>query len=97
MPYNPAHNWDYSAYYGASLASLVKLAGRHDYELVACESMGVNAFFVRGDLARPHLAEEIGEPRRHYAPPRHTRGFGHPVWPRVAMSHRREARAAKHL
>ena len=50
MPYNPTHTWDYSAYFGASLASLAKLARRHDYELVACESMGVNAFFVRGDL-----------------------------------------------
>lgn len=39
------------AYYGASLAALVKCACRKGYRLVLCEEAGVNAFFVREDLA----------------------------------------------
>lgn len=38
-------------YSGASLAALEKLARRKGYRLVFCEEMGVNAFFVRNDLA----------------------------------------------
>lgn len=39
------------AYYGASLAALDKCAQRKGYRLVLCEDAGVNAFFVRKDLA----------------------------------------------
>jgi len=39
------------AYYGASLAALEKCARRKGYRLVLCEDAGVNAFFVRHDLA----------------------------------------------
>ena len=38
-------------YSGASLAALEKLARRKGYRLVFCEEMGVNAFFLRNDLA----------------------------------------------
>jgi hypothetical protein len=38
-------------YFGASLAALEKLAARKGYRLVFCEEAGVNAFFVRNDLA----------------------------------------------
>jgi hypothetical protein len=38
-------------YSGASLAALEKLARRKGYRLVFCEEAGVNAFFVRNDLA----------------------------------------------
>lgn len=41
-------------YSGASLAALEKLARKKGYRLVFCEEMGVNAFFVRNDLA-PHI------------------------------------------
>jgi hypothetical protein len=37
-------------YYGASLSALAYLAARKGYSLVAVESAGVNAFFVRNDL-----------------------------------------------
>lgn len=37
-------------YYGASLAAWAKLADTKGYALLACESTGVNAFFVRRDL-----------------------------------------------
>ena len=38
-------------YFGASLAALEKCARRKGYRLVLCEDAGVNAFFVREDLA----------------------------------------------
>lgn len=47
MKYNAAHEWDGSTYYGASLESLHGLGKRKGYELVACDRMGNNAFFVQ--------------------------------------------------
>jgi hypothetical protein len=38
-------------YGGASLAALTALAGRKGYRLVTCENTGVNAFFLREDVA----------------------------------------------
>ena len=38
-------------YNGASLAALTDLASRKGYRLVACEQAGVNAFFLRHDVA----------------------------------------------
>ena len=56
VPYDPAFNRHRfavprSAYYGASLPALVKLGTRKGYRLVLVEPRGVNAFFVRADLA----------------------------------------------
>ena len=42
-------------YHGASLKALEKLGERKGYALVACESSGVNAFFVRNDLLKKDL------------------------------------------
>lgn len=42
-------------YYGASLSAWAELAKSKGYELIACESTGVNAFFVRADLLSPGL------------------------------------------
>lgn len=42
-------------YYGASLSAWTELAKGKGYELIACESTGVNAFFVRTDLLTPSL------------------------------------------
>lgn len=44
-------------YHGASLAALTKLAISRGYILVGCDSNGVNAFFVRKDVAQGILAE----------------------------------------
>ena len=44
-------------YHGASLAALTKLANYKGYVLAGCESNGVNAFFVRKDVAREKLTE----------------------------------------
>lgn len=37
-------------YHGASLVALTKLGKKKGYELIGCDSFGVNAFFVRRDL-----------------------------------------------
>lgn len=44
-----------SWYHGASLPALVKLANQKNYSLVYCDSMGVNAFFVRNDCLNEQL------------------------------------------
>jgi len=56
VPYDPRfdrHHFDVvkAAYYGASLPALSSLGARKGYRLVVVEPRGVNAFFVREDLA----------------------------------------------
>ena len=46
MKENPAHEWDGSTYYGASLESLYWLGKDKGYELLCCDRQGNNAFFV---------------------------------------------------
>jgi hypothetical protein len=70
-----------SDYWGASLGALWKLGQRKGYTLVGCTITGVNAFFVRNDLATArrfpgdHTPETLYHPlRRHliadaFAPP----------------------------
>ena len=51
MPYSPGHVWDHTSGYGASLGALEDLGAEKGYRLVHTELAGVNAFFVREDLA----------------------------------------------
>jgi hypothetical protein len=47
------NNQNYPSYYhGASLVALKKLGERKGYDLLGCDSHGVNSFFVRKDLAK---------------------------------------------
>jgi len=55
-PYDPARVWDGSDYGGASLQAIAGLAARRGYRLVGTNITGVNAFFVRADLAGAHFA-----------------------------------------
>jgi hypothetical protein len=48
-------------YNGASLAALTALAGRKGYRLVACENAGVNAFYLRADVATEIPGVTLGE------------------------------------
>jgi hypothetical protein len=64
------------AYYGASLQALTRLAARKGYRLVAVEPRGVNAFFLRHDIAPEIPSVDPREayrnniaPRSLYAPP----------------------------
>lgn len=50
MPYKSDHMFDGTNYFGASLSALVALGKDKGYTLIACDKMGVNAFFLRDDL-----------------------------------------------
>ena len=55
IKYDPKFSWDHinnKAYYGASLKALEKLGKQKNYRLVGVDNNGVNAFFVRNDLAK---------------------------------------------
>jgi hypothetical protein len=75
MPYRPGFRWDHTSGYGASLGALEDLGSEKGYRLVHTESAGVNAFFVREDLAGDLPAGDA-VPRRgaNYA----LMGLGHP-------------------
>jgi len=49
VAYDPNLTWDGSQYFGGSLLAMYRLAKKKGYELVYCDKMGVNAFFVRKD------------------------------------------------
>ena len=55
-------------YWGASLSALWKLAQRKGYTLVSCTITGVNAFFVRDDLATPSRFSGDQTPESLYHP-----------------------------
>lgn len=83
QPYRADAVWDETTAFGASLGALEDLGREKGYVLVGCSLAGVNAFFVRQDLAgdlflAPHTAE------RHFEPPRFgATGAGHrPAWGR---------------
>lgn len=65
MKYNPTYVWDRSDYQGASLQALVDAIPTHT--LVACSVVGINAFFVRNDLAsvfQKYTTKELFQPAR---------------------------------
>ncbi|MGH2948237.1 MAG: hypothetical protein ACRDPC_18615 [Solirubrobacteraceae bacterium] len=76
MPYAPGFRWDHSSGYGASLAALEALGEEKGYVLVHTESAGVNAFFVRSDLARGlPSGQEVPRRSANHA----LMGLGHPA------------------
>ena len=67
--YNQNHTWDGSDWQGASLKAFEKLGRSLGYRLVGTNISGVNAFFVRRDLAgdlfmEPDTAEALYNPAR---------------------------------
>jgi hypothetical protein len=67
MPYDAKHVWDSSDKHGASLKAFEELGTKKGYRLVGTERNGVNAFFVREDLAKnlfasPPTAENLYNP-----------------------------------
>ncbi|WP_217914359.1 hypothetical protein [Miltoncostaea marina] len=63
QPLEPAVAWDETDYFGASLGALRALATAKGYRLVHTDLAGVNAFFVREDLAQG-FGPEAGVPVR---------------------------------
>jgi hypothetical protein len=74
MQENLEHRWDHTDYYGASLSSLAVLGRSKGYTLVACDSRGVNAFFIRSELFDPEKFVDTTV-LYHYSP------FNHPLCP----------------
>jgi hypothetical protein len=70
------HRWDFTDYFGASLAALAELGRKKGYTLVATDSRGINAFFVRDDL----VADRFLDPAviYHYSPLNHSQR-AHPL------------------
>jgi hypothetical protein len=71
VEYNEKATWDKTSNFGASLESYCKLAAEKGYKLIACLFAGVNAFFVRDDLAEkyfegPFTAADFYEPPRYF-------------------------------
>lgn len=60
MPYNESYRWRGQRDFGASLKAYTVQANRLGYDLVYCDSRGVNAFFVRQDVNvfKPKTSEE---------------------------------------
>jgi hypothetical protein len=70
-PYEPDAVWDRTQAFGASLKAYELLGQKFGYSLVGCDVLGVNAFFVRSDLAgdkfsAPFTAENHYEPARYH-------------------------------
>jgi hypothetical protein len=72
--------WDGSNYMGASLDALERLAASKGYVLVHTELTGLNAFFVREDLASGRFPTNEEVPRR-TLPNYFLRGVAHPPDP----------------
>jgi hypothetical protein len=82
MDYDPAHRWDGSDRFGASLVALAELGQRKGYRLVGCNITGANAFFVRSTLAEsgfasPADAASLYQPARYHLSPAFV--SGHPA------------------
>lgn len=70
IAYNAKHAWQGDDYAGVSLSALEELGRRKGYRLVGCNLSGVNAFFVRQDLAgdlfaSPATAAHLFQPARY--------------------------------
>lgn len=68
--YRPDGMWDGSANFGASLKAYEQLGRALGYVLVGCDLHGINAFFVREDLAGDKFCEPFTA-ENHYEPPRY--------------------------
>ena len=81
MAYNEKYIWNGSDCHGASLKALELLGRKLGYRLVGTNLSGVNAFFVRQELAGDHFidpptAEVLYNPFRYH---RHKYSNGHPA------------------
>lgn len=84
MPYDPQFRNSGTRAHGASLKAFERLADDKGYWLVGCSWSGVNAFFVRKDVAADQFSSECAA-EYHYEPPRYYFGpfnGGYPADPR---------------
>jgi hypothetical protein len=69
LPYDPSAMRDGTNRFGASLSILEKIGRAKRVSLVGCDNDGVNAFFVRDDLATGKFIEPF-DATTHFEPPR---------------------------
>jgi hypothetical protein len=72
VEYSANHVWDTTDYMGTSLQSWVDLFTPAGYRLLTCNIPGINAFFVRDDLAHQfaeHAIEQVYQPFRFFLSP----------------------------
>lgn len=55
VKYVPLGKWDGTNYFGASLLALNKFGNSKGYTLVGCDSMGVNAFFIKNEFVEDKI------------------------------------------
>lgn len=70
MAYDAQHEWNVNDLMGCSLDAWCRLAQAKGYRLVGCNITGVNAFFVREDLAGDRFASPA-TPRHLFQPARY--------------------------
>ena len=51
MPYNPEHHFKNDGYFGASLLAIHDLLVSRGFNLIAVDSSGTNAFFVKKEFS----------------------------------------------
>ena len=80
VTYDANRVWDGTQNYGASLKAFEILGRELGYALVGCDPLGINAFFVRSDLADGHFLEPFTS-ENHHEPPRYPLSFrrSHPA------------------
>ncbi len=71
MKHNPDHAFDNTQYFGSSLKAYEKRFAEKGYRLVGCGLAGINAFFVRQDLATEDKFLAPFTSENHYEPPRY--------------------------
>jgi len=69
-PYDPGQNWDGTNWFGAGLKRLEQIGRGKGLDLVGCDLLGVNAFFVANTLTEgkfqgPFTSEQHWEPARY--------------------------------
>lgn len=70
VPYDPDGQWDDTNYFGAGLKTFEQISERLGYNLVGCDYLGINAFFVRKDLCGDRFLSPFTA-EFHYEPPRY--------------------------
>ncbi|MEO7530570.1 MAG: hypothetical protein ABIS69_04135 [Sediminibacterium sp.] len=70
VDYDANAMWDRSSNFGASLTALEKLGESKGYKLVGSSFAGLNAFFVRDDIASKHFTGPFTA-ENHYEEPRY--------------------------
>ena len=87
IEYDLNDKWDKTNYFGASLLALVKLGKNKGYELVGCDSNGINAFFIQREIVKGLIKRTYSQM---YKPPQYGqlingKHIGHPFSKRKMM------------